>query len=30
VISSDNNNNSDLDDVEKDLPGDSNYRRGNR
>ena len=30
IISSDNDNNSDLDDGEKELPGDSDYRPGNR
>ena len=30
IISSNNNNNLDLNDREKELPGDSNYRPGNR
>jgi hypothetical protein len=30
IISSDNDNNSDLNDREKELPGDGNYRPGNR
>ena len=30
IISSDNNDNSDLDDREKELPGDGDYRPGNR
>ena len=30
IISSNNNDNSDLDNREKELPGDGNYRPGNR
>ena len=30
IISSNNDDNSDLDNREKELPGDSNYRPGNR
>jgi hypothetical protein len=30
IISSNNDDNSDLDDGEKELPGDSDYRPGNR
>jgi hypothetical protein len=30
IISSDNDDNSDLDDREKELPGDGDYRPGNR
>jgi hypothetical protein len=30
IILSDNNNNSDLDNGEKELPGDGDYRPGNR